>query len=76
MSNLSGELTCSPVLSFSGVMLGCFLSLLVSCSNKGGCLAGLEKVVFLVKDTDNSLSCHLPLMVVKKAKEADSNGFF
>lgn len=75
MSNLSGELVCSPVFSFSGLVLG-FLSLLLPCSNKGWCLAGLEKLVFLVKDTDNSLSCHFPFVGVKKAKEANSNMFF
>lgn len=59
MSDLSGELTCSPVVSFSVVMVGRFHSLLVSCSNKRGCLAGLGKLVFFaLKDTDNSLGCH------------------
>lgn len=75
MSNLSGELVCSPVFSFSGLILA-FLSLLLPCSNKGGCLVGLEKLVFLVKDIDNSLSCHFPFVGVKKAKEANLNVFF
>lgn len=76
MSTLSGELTCSRSFSFSVVIFGPFHSLLVSCFNKGGCLASLEKLVFLVKDTDNSLDCHLLLLDVLKVKEANLNLFF
>lgn len=36
-----------------------FLVFLVSCSNKRGCLAALEKLVFPREDTDSRLGCHL-----------------
>lgn len=65
-----------PSFSFSVVMVGPFHSLLVPCSNKGGYLTGLGKWVFPVKDSDNSLDCHLLLMVVlNEVKEANLNVF-
>lgn len=51
-----------PALSFLILFFFCgrfFPHFLVSCSNKRGCLAGLEKLVFPFEDTDSRLDCLL-----------------